>query len=150
MNYVILITEQLVQNHYVQYMHEQIQSPISTKAQEVTQQGPEAEQFSAYYQPIIDTMQGEKDWGGYMAVRELIADPSSPDRDEKIRAMGQVAQQATEHPDVAADVFHIAYDLNLEGELEQAARYLAETDLTDHPQLGRQVQNYVMSRQPQE
>jgi hypothetical protein len=110
-----------------------------------------------YYHEITSALQGQIpglegipsariDWYGSSAVLELYDSTSGSDREEIIRAMGQIVEAGKEPPIVVAQVLHIAASLDL-AQIEPNVARLQHTSLASMEPVKSALRTYTAYRQ---
>ena len=111
---------------------------------------------TSYYDQIVLTLKGETpelagtpyerlDWSGPGALLNLYGRTSGQHRDEIIRAMGQILEEATQPPAILAQVLHIAANLDL-AQIEPSVQKLRVTTIAAEEPVKSAVKNYFAFR----
>jgi hypothetical protein len=105
-----------------------------------------------YYHEITTVLQGKSsqfenipserlDWAPSSVVLAMYSATSGSERDEIIRAMGQIVANATEPPPVIAQVLHIAACLDI-AQLDPSVETLQKTTIASQEPVQSALQTY--------
>lgn len=112
---------------------------------------------SYYYDKIVMTLKGKTpefknvpherlDWSGSGAVLDIYEKTSGQERDDIIRAIGQIVAEGKQPPAIIAQVLHIAASLDI-AQIEPSVKQLKAQTIASEEPVRSAITNYLAFRQ---